>query len=188
MYIFTLFALILSFNTLAFEQNVKCESFEECSYDDNGNAIAFESESTKFGLVTTSFDGRALNYKIEGKLKQKEVSNIIVTLPVGSLSTDLSGRDDKMWNEILKKDKFPEIILSFPPISHGYSGSITCSVSILGKSYDLPVNLSTKFENGELEVLGKGSFSLKEFNIPDPSIAIASVRDRFDFKFKAKIK
>ncbi|PIP91726.1 MAG: hypothetical protein COW01_16360 [Bdellovibrionales bacterium CG12_big_fil_rev_8_21_14_0_65_38_15] len=184
----TLFILFISSSAFGFEQNITCPSFDECSFENNANAISFESESTKLGILTTSFGGRALSFKIQGKVNQVETKEVIVTIPVGGLSTDLSGRDDKMWNEILNKEKFPEIKLFFPTIEHEFSGIKTVKISILGQDHDLSVELTSTFNDGKVLVTGNGSFSLKELKIPDPSIAIASVRDRFDFKFKALIQ
>jgi len=184
----TLFILLVSFSVFGFEQKITCASFAECSFENNDNAISFESKSTKLGFITTSFGGRALSFKIQGKVNQVETKDVVVTIPVGGLSTDLSGRDDKMWNEILNKDKFPEISLRFPPIPHDFSGKKIANITILGQSYELPVELTTTNKDGKIIVNGSGSFSLKELKIPDPSIAIASVRDRFDFKFKALIQ
>lgn len=188
MKLLTLLLLLISSSVFAFEQNVSCENFDECAFESNDNAISFESESTKLGIITTSFSGRALSFKIQGKLNQTETKDVVVTIPVGALSTDLSGRDDKMWNEILNKEKFPEISLSFPPIANDFSGKKVVRISILGQSYDLPIELTSVNNDGKIQITGSGSFSLKEFKIPDPSIAIASVRDRFDFKFKALIQ
>lgn len=184
----TLILLLFTYSAFGFEQNITCPSFDECSFENNANAISFESESTKLGILTTSFGGRALSFNIQGKVNQVETKDVIVTIPVGGLSTDLSGRDDKMWNEILNKAKFPQIKLSFPPIAHEFSGNKTVKISILGQDHDLSVELTSTFKDGKVLVNGNGSFSLKDLNIPDPSIAIASVRDRFDFKFKALIQ
>lgn len=180
--------VLFSFPSFAFDKKISCQDFDQCAFDKNDTAIVFESESTKLGFITTSFEGRALTFKIEGKINQSQTQDVVVTIPVGGLSTDLSGRDDKMWNEILNKEKFPEIRLSFPNIVHGFKGSKLAKILILGQTYELPVELETSLTEGKVIVHGSGVFSLKDLKIPDPSIAIASVRDRFDFRFKAIIQ
>lgn len=187
---FIIFFLLIGFSypSYSFEKNIVCADFDACDFKSSESAIEFESESTKLGFITTSFSGRALKFSISGKLNQSKVENVEVMIPVGGLSTDLSGRDDKMWTEILNYKEYPKMVITFDSIEHGYSGPVKAMITIQGKKYPLEVSLQTSYEDNALKVEGKGSFSLKELALPDPSIVIAKVRDRFDFKFKALIK
>lgn len=179
---------LLSFKVLAFDQVIRHENYEQAGADAKNGSIIFSSESTKFGLVTTSFDGRALEFKVQGALKKDQIENVVVTVPVRKITTDSEGRDEKMWDEILEEKTYQSITVSFPIIKHGFEGNVEAQIMVKGRSYPITLFLKTLLKEGKLHVEGKGEFFLKKLNVPDPSIAIAKVRDRFDLNFHVLIE
>lgn len=175
-------------NLYAFEFKVRHSEFDVAKLGAPKGSIVFESESTKLGLITTSFEGRALEFVVKGKITKDKVSNVEVIIPVRSMTTDNSGRDEKMWDEILNAKEYPNIVVFINEVSHGFDGSIDAHILLRGVKYLLPLELKTSLDSGVLKVSGEGHFSLKAWKIPDPSIAIASVRDVFDFKFTLEFK
>lgn len=186
--IFLILTLILAGKVFSFEVNVEHENFDLAGANAANGSIIFSSESTKFGLITTSFEGRALKFNVTGKLTANEIHNVEVHVPVMSLKTDSSGRDDKMYEEILNAGKYPEVVVKFPVLKTTYDGSIESQLIILGETYQVPLHVKTELVDGELKVTGNGRFSLKKIKIPDPSIAIAKVRDEFDLTFHLIVK
>jgi polyisoprenoid-binding protein YceI len=163
-------------------------TYQDYDHVSDSNFIKFGSESTKFGLLTTSFEGKILSFSISGKMDKDGFENVLVKIPVSSLSTDLGARDEKMQDEILNKSSHPEIRISFLskiPLGEGEQRAV---MNIQGR--DHPINLSVKVvENAGVRVVsGSGSFKLTELGLPDPSIAIAKVRDQFDLSFRVEVK
>ena len=152
-------------------------------------SIRFESESTKFGIFTTSYNGYAKSYNITYKKNVNVIESINVKIVASSIDTDNDSRNEKMHNSILDVSKYPEIIfkslesLDLSKSKHEVVG--TLKVRGVEKKISLLLN-TVKTEEGIL-IEGSTSISLKSYGIPDPSIAIASVRDRQDIKFRILI-
>lgn len=179
---FILFSFCLTL--FAKEKEKNYETYDEAKK--GSEFLSFASKSTKFGIITTSFDGYARKFRYSYDTTEKEIVSASVTVFVSSLDTDSDGRNEKMTQTCLDKEKFPEITAALTRAISLNEGEIMVPIklSIKGKTLEKEFNLKLTKENNHFWVEGKGSFSLKEFDIPDPSIAIASVRDNFDLNFK----
>jgi polyisoprenoid-binding protein YceI len=181
--------LILLF--IVFSTQAKDYSFKDYETAKNSaEFLYFESESTKLGLITTDFRGYAKKFKVETQRQGNSINKVKVILFTKFLDTDNSSRDDKMYESILLVEKYPEITFSSSQTIKLQEG--TANVKGLLKIRDIEkevtLNLNIKNTNQAFQITGESSLGLKEFTIPDPSIAIASVRDRFDLKFRIMIE
>ncbi|MEK6554900.1 MAG: hypothetical protein AABZ31_06660, partial [Bdellovibrionota bacterium] len=88
-----------SFKNANYKEAKKAESF-----------LRFDMASTKFGLVTTSFEGFVKNYNLQGQLKGDELlAGASVDFATQDLDTDIDGRNEKMWDYCLDAKNNPSI-------------------------------------------------------------------------------
>ncbi|MBY0414745.1 MAG: YceI family protein [Bdellovibrionales bacterium] len=185
-FIFSL-SLLFSFEAISSELNFNYKNYNEAHKANS--FVKFESISTKLGFISSTFDGYALSIKISYDLVGDQVQKLEVIIPVKSLDTDNGSRNEKMWDDILEASKFPEIhskITAPLTLSEGEK-TVDMLIQIKGKEITRPVKLTVAKKDGKFHVSGSTTLGLKEANIPDPSIAIATVRDSFDLKFDVLI-
>lgn len=181
-----LLLILLSFVTWSKDFNYK--NYEAASK--SKEYVKFESESTKLGFVTTSFDGYAKKFKISYSLENQKISNINVRIDTDSFDTDNSSRNEKMYEETLEVKKYPAVTFNsqqMVDISNS-KHSIKGFLRVRNIEKVVTLNLEVVKKEGESYLVGTTSIGLKEFKIPDPSIMIAKVRNRLDIKFKVKLK
>lgn len=176
--------LAVLFTTLleAKEAHFDFDNFDKASK--SSNYIRFDMESTKAGIVTTSFNGFVKKYKINYDIKEKTLSNISVSFKGNHLDTDNESRNKKMYNKCLDTTNYPEIIVKLSESvkleeNKKYKGIII----IRGKSKPIEIDLQTKLVGNQFKVSGSSVVKISELEIPDPSIWIASVRDEIELKF-----
>lgn len=147
--------------------------------------IKFQSESTKLGLLTTSFDGFVKNIKLHYVIDGNVIKNLDAVLAGDSLDTDVNARNDKLYKEILDVEKFPSILVSVAGPVQLKEGdqSVEMIFQIKDKKITKRVAFSLTKNDKHFLVKGHTALGLKEMGLPDPSIAIAKVRDEFDFDF-----
>jgi methyltransferase len=147
--------------------------------------VKFESTSTKFSMLTTTFDGYAKDIVVRYDVSDNQITNIDVTIPAKSLDTDSIGRNEKMQASILESDKFPNISVISTDKVRLVEGEQTISMTfaIKDKKITKPVKLLISKNHEKFLINGSTTLGLKEANIPDPSIIIAKVRDSFDLSF-----
>jgi polyisoprenoid-binding protein YceI len=151
--------------------------------------VKFQSESTKFGILTTEFDGYAKEYDMQVSIKKNKIIKVEFSLNPKMIDTDNSSRDEKMREQTLEVEKFTTISFvstesfELTPSSIEISGSLT--IREITKKALLTLKISKDGEKWLIE--GSTQISLKEFQIPNPSILIAKVRDQFDISFKVSI-
>jgi methyltransferase len=151
--------------------------------------VKFESTSTKLGFITTSFDGYAKKVSVHYERKNELVTNLKVEIPVDQLDTDLSARNEKMLKEILAHNTHPTItVQSMSPITlkEGQQ-EVELVYVIKGQSTTKKTTITMTKQDQIYLIKGHTSVGLKELNLPDPSIAIAKVRDLFDLSFAIKM-
>lgn len=92
-----------------------------------------------------------------------------------------------MWNLCLDVSNHPKIQIKLSqPIEIGAGErEIPATISLRGEEY--PLTLKVKLDS-EMAADITGKISIKELKIPDPSIAIASVRDSIDISAHIIIK
>lgn len=182
-----LFIFLVSFNLRAEEVNYHFANYSEAK--DAKNFVKFESKSTKLGFITTGFDGYAKDIKIEYLNKANELTGLSVTIPVRGLDTDNSSRDEKMHQQIMDAEKFPVIHIVANDKITLEEGSYNKDMifTIKDKKTIRPVKFDIKKDGKKVIVTGSASLGLAETGLPDPSIAIAKVRDLFDLKFSVEL-
>lgn len=149
------------------------------------NYVKFESTSTKLGFITTSFDGQAKDIKINYSLDKNILSKLELIIPVKSLDTDSNARNEKMLKEILEAEKYPDIIVTIPnkiALTEG-EHEVEMIFAIKDKKTAKMVKYKISKVENKFHITGETQLGLKELSLPDPSIAIAKVRDLFDLKF-----
>ena len=183
--------MLFSFRTMVHAE-VIIKKFTAINYDAAKNSstkLSFESKSTKLGLITSDFNGYAKAFSIAYELKKNILDQIKISINAKSFDTDSNSRNEKMNELCLESHKFPEIV-----------GTIANSIDLDLKEQDInidfmvknqPRKMTVKFLSekkvGSYKITILGSFSLKDWNIPDPSIAIAKVRDQFDLIFETTL-
>lgn len=180
MFLFT----VISFSINAGEVNYQFKNYDEAKK--SPSYIKFESTSTKFGFIKTGFDGYVKDVKINYDFSGEQLMHLDATIAAKSLDTDLSSRNEKMFNEILETEKFPNIQISIPEKILLTPGEHTTDIifTIKGNKVKKPATFTVEKSAGRFVITGVSSLGLKEVGLPDPSIAIARVRDLFDLKFK----
>lgn len=149
------------------------------------NYFMFTGESTKFGFITTSYDGYAkeghLNYAEEnGKIK-----NIVLELKSSKIDTDNSLRDEKMHELCLEVKKFPLIKVEIPEIdSVKEDQKVSGTMFLRNKSIPLDVHIH---KTGPHTFTGDSEFKFADTEMPDPSIAIAKIKDEFKIHFQVNL-
>lgn len=176
-----LFSLLLSLTLAeAAPQNFQYKDYDEAKIA--ASFIRFDMESTKFGLLTTGFSGTVKKFSLD----QGEAS--ILTFNVVDMDTDNSSRNEKMWEQSFDYKKYPEIKVEILAKPVEGEQTLKAKIFLRGYSKEFPVKVTvTKTDAG---LLAKGSAVLKisELEIPDPSIAIAKVRDEINLEFSFILK
>ena len=163
-------------------------SYQFKNYDEareSVNYLKFEGASTKLGLITTSFDGYAKDIQINYDLAHDQLNSLEVTILVKGLDTDIKSRDEKMHNEIFEFGVHPIIkarALGKLVLAPGEQ-NVDMLFTVKGKELTKKIKLKIEKKEDRFFISGQTSLSLKELALPDPSIAIATVRDNFDVKF-----
>lgn len=175
---------LLGFNT-AFgdEMNFSFRNYDEAKKA--SSYIKFRSESTKLGLITTSFDGFVRDVKMTYTTEANSLKNIEAVLSATSLDTDLTARNEKLYKEVLETEKFPSIAVSISGPVQLMEGEQSATMIFAVKDKKISKTVKFKVTKKDLRYLitGHTTLGLKEMGLPDPSIAIAKVRDNFDFDF-----
>ena len=177
--------LILGAIAIGFlSSGVKAESYNYSftSYEDAKKAdsyIKFDMASTKVGLFTSHFTGYVKKFSISGNKKDNSITDGVVEFEVKELDTDIDGRNEKMWDQCLDASHNPKIQIKLSQKIEIGAGRKEIAGTINLRGEDHPVALSVEV-GSDMTADIKGQISIKALKIPDPSIAIASVRDAID--------
>ncbi|WP_185903108.1 isoprenylcysteine carboxylmethyltransferase family protein [Bacteriovorax stolpii] len=168
--------------------HAKEKVFQTPNYNEakkNESFLKFQSTSTKLGLISTNFDGYAKDFKINYQLEQDHLKDLEVSVAVKSLDTDVGSRDDKMHNQIMDAEKYPELKASYTGPVELTEGTQTINMifTIKDKKVSRPVTFTVSKKDSKILVNGSAKLGLQEMGLPDPSIMIAKVRDLFDIEF-----
>ncbi len=180
--------LLLFLTFLVQAKDLKFKNFDEAKK--SKEYLFFESESTKLGLITTSFEGYPKEFQVQIIKDSNFINNVVITVNSNSLDTDSDSRNEKMYTLCLESKKFNKITFTsnqrIPLKEHvgKFQGNLTIRDKTLMKTIKYKIYKKEK----SFYIKGSSSFSLKEYGIPDPSISVASVRDTFDVKFDLKIE
>lgn len=165
------------------------------SYDDFYKAKAainfmrFDMESTKLGMFTTSFHGVVRKANLSYKFKKNTLSNATIFFKVADLDTDVNNRNKKMHNFCFSKDKFSDIIITLhSSIKTGaMEKNISATMNVRGKNKEIEVIIDVIKRGKKLIITGISQVSLKELEIPNPSIWVAKVSDKVEINFNFEL-
>ncbi|WP_419172445.1 YceI family protein [Halobacteriovorax sp.] len=179
--------ILIGFMTILFFQSLYAKELS-LNYNDYDSAhsgdkkIIFHMESTKAGLITTSFDGVVKEGSIVYKEEKGQYRDVVIRIKAMSLDTDNDARNEKMYEETLAVKKYPEIIVSLNgPIK--FNQENIAIIKIRGQEYPIKIFMRESHNEKQTLISGHSNVSIKALKIPDPSIWIASVRDLVEIKF-----
>lgn len=166
-------------------------NFSSDDYEKSLNAkskIVFNMESTKAGIITTSFQGVVKEFNLDYKLTNNTFENVTLILKANSLDTDIDGRNEKMHELCLSAKEFSNIIIRLKEdYVVGNEKEVAGQIKIKSSWYPIVIKIESEKSDGLIKLKGSSSVSLKKLSIPDPSIWIASVRDRVDIEFNLEL-
>lgn len=175
-------------SSLAWGKTYQFSSFEEASK--SPEYIKLVGKSKKLGLIETSFEGYAKSFKINFIKEANHLMGVEVSIDTNSLDTDNGGRNKKMHQTTLSVEQFPLITFDSKQIIDLAlsNASLLGTLKVRDTKKKVKLNYAIiKLPKGGYEIQGSLALSLKEFNIPDPSIFIAKVNDQIDLEFKVQI-
>lgn len=152
--------------------------------------IRFASESKKLGFITSSFDGYAREFNIIYELDKNKLKELKLQIPVSGMDTDNGSRNEKMIIAIMEQNKYPKISgeLVSPVELRDGEHETKMVFTIKDKKIERPVSYKVSTNNEGHVVSGHSTLKLSDAGLPDPSIAVAKVRDEFDINFSVKLK
>ncbi|MBT3984034.1 MAG: YceI family protein [Bacteriovoracaceae bacterium] len=160
------------------------------SAEKSSDYIKFEGKSTKFGLVTTSFGGIVKDFSVSAEKRGQAIGNIIVKFPIEKMDTDSESRDEKMHGLCFDSKKYKELKIEFkrPIFAGDKEKTVDAEMTIRGKKKKIKIKISAVIEAGKLVAKGGTTLDFEYLEIPDPSIAIASVDKNFNINFNVAIE
>ena len=174
--------LFLCFNLFALEQDFNSPSFEQAS--ESQNFLKFQIESTKVGLFTSKVDGYVKEFKAQYDWKDRQIHNAKISFKVKSLDTD--SRNEKMWDLFLDYKKSPALVVTLKETIKLGTHKYKASMNVRGKEKDIILSIQAYLEKDMLFINGKALTGFSLLEMPDPSIAVASVADGIKLEFSLK--
>ncbi|OFZ49105.1 MAG: hypothetical protein A2381_16025 [Bdellovibrionales bacterium RIFOXYB1_FULL_37_110] len=165
------------------------KSYKIGSYEDakkSSEYIKFEMDSTKLGIITTSFNGFVRDFAVSLNKEGNVVKDLKVAFEVKNMDTDIDARNEKMWNQCLDYKNFSNILVHFKseiPLDNNDLVAIPVTMKIRGMEKIFFVNIKTHKEKNKVVLQGNANVKLSELGIPDPSIFVASVSDLVKISF-----
>lgn len=181
---------LFSFTVFAGKVEHQCSSESYADAMKSDCFIKFDMKSTKAGFITTSFTGAVKKFNTVFNWNGEEFANALLKINVADMDTDNSARDSKMNEETFSSDKFAELAVQIGgPLKAGVHNNVPGLLTVRGKIKEITLNLDiTVSKDKEYVIKGSSQMSIKQLELPDPSIFIASVRDRVDLSFQIKGK
>ena len=180
---FSLLIFFVTYSAHATELVYHYKNYDEAMQ--SNKFVKFEGASTKFGIITTGFDGYVKDFKVNYLLANQELSGVTVDIETKTLDTNLNSRNEKMLNTILEFEKFPTIKAIIVDKLQLTEGEHTVNMFFIVKDKKVTKSVKVKIEKHGKEFLitGNTSVGIKELELPDPSIIIAKVNDNIVLKF-----
>jgi polyisoprenoid-binding protein YceI len=176
-------SIFLSFNLLAAPLTQK--TFHQNNFNDAKKAdsfLKFKNASKEFGLITHEYEGYALDFKIQYQIKKDQFTDIKVEIPVNSIDTDNNDRNKKMKDFCFESSNYPYLAITTNSPLKMTDEEQVIDGKINVRGLDKPIQITLKANAKEFS--GKAKLSFKDLEIPDPSIAIASIKDEIFVNFK----
>jgi polyisoprenoid-binding protein YceI len=179
------FILSLSFTLNLFAAPLSQKTYHQNTFKEAQKAesfLKFKNASKEFGLITHEYEGYALDFKIQFQIRKDQFTDLKVDIPVNSIDTDNSDRNKKMREYCFESAQYPYIsITSNTPLKISDEEQVI-EGKINVRGLDKPIQITLKANAKEFS--GKAKLSFKDLEIPDPSIAIASIKDDIYVEFK----
>ena len=177
--------LSLHLPTWADTLEVKNQTFAEAKM--NRDFVRFDMASTKIGLFTSHFSGFVRNFKLEYQVGDHEVHDIKIQFLASDMDTDNGSRNAKMRAKCLNEKDFPQMEVQISQLLKVVEGEQKVAGVLLVRGQKKPIEMSIsmhKESDSAWDIEGTSDLSLKDLEIPDPSISIASVDDHVRIHFR----
>ncbi len=184
-------AALLCLPLKAAEHTAKIQHKDYDTALEHRDHIHFKMVSTKLGMISTTFTGVVKEFGVAFKSSGNTLYNGSINFKVEQMDTDLGGRNKKMLDLCLQHKKFPEIKVDFSQAKLQLGAApqlIKGKMTVLGESYPIEATMSATRDKDGITIKGNSAVALSTLKIPDPSIAIASVKDRVDLEFQVTVK
>ena len=163
--------------------------YKAASFDEAAAApsfIRFHMTDTKLGMFTVSFDGYVKSFALDANVDGTQADGVQLHFPVRALDTDVGMRNDKMFDYCLAADQHPTIVVALqgPVTLDGSTQVVPALLTVRGKAHPVQVKVAIAEQGESYLVQGGTTLSLSGLEIPDPSIAIATVKDAVQVHFK----
>ncbi len=189
--------LTLSISLSSFALPIK-GGFSFSNYDQASNSdtqLKFTVVSTKVGLFSSEVDGyvKSFTYKAEFDDQNLIVRDMEISFDPKMMDTDGESRDEKLHALCMEADKYPtlEIAIKGPAfLKDVKENEYPAVVKIRGKEKSASVKMKASYDEDtkQIVVVGSSIWSLKEMEIPDPSIAVATLSDEIVIHFQLILK
>lgn len=178
--------ILIIFVSFSVQAKTVSEKFERNNFDEAKKStpyLKFTGTSTKFGFVSTDFDGYAKNFELSYDFDQKAqtLQSISLTILTISLDTDNSSRNEKLHTKCLAENESKKIIAeAIAPIKLQIGEKQETSIKMIANKKEIliPLTYSVIKTNEGFQIILNGHFSFKEAGITDPSIAIAKLEEK----------
>jgi polyisoprenoid-binding protein YceI len=114
------------------------------------------------------------------------------TVDMASIVSDDSRRDGQFRGRIMSTDSFPTSTFtltqpiefgSVPAEGQSITASATGDLTLRGVTHSVTFDVTAKLENGRVGVLGNIPIAFSDYDIPDPSNQVATVKDNGTLEF-----
>ncbi|MFZ5477969.1 MAG: YceI family protein [Myxococcota bacterium] len=133
-----------------------------------GSLGAFEGRATDFGGAISPATG---------------AGELIV--PAGALTTGLGPRDSRMLRWCLEAERFPEIrfTLTGGPLGEGGGAVLKGRLTVRDVTRDVEIPATFSWEGPNLRLQGRYEMDLRDWNVPDPAVVLATMDPTFAVTF-----
>jgi polyisoprenoid-binding protein YceI len=175
--------LVLSTNLFALEKKVSTNNFKEAAA--HKEYVKFTGESTKFGVVTTSFEGFVKNLNLKYDQEKTALKKLVVEFNVKDLDTDNDSRNEKMWDLCFEQQKYPKIIAFLENLSLKEGETqVSIELKIKDVTQKIPFKITIRKIEKTYEIKGSGIVKYTDYKIANPSILVAKVKEEFQLDFQ----
>lgn len=185
----SLLLLLATLHAAEHKASIKHQDYDTAL--DHRDHIHFTMESTKLGVISSEFTGVVKAFDVKFDSEGKSIRNGSISFNAADMDTDLDARNRKMLELCLNQKKFPTIKVDFTKATltlDAAAQNVKGNITIRGKSFPIEATITATREKDGIRIKGSSSVKLSTLKIPDPSIAVASVRDRVDLSFQILVK
>ena len=159
------------------------------SFDDKSGAITFHMVATLH-----SIDGTAKNFSGEIFVGEERESPASLTIQASSLTTHLGIRDGRMHDYVLGIADFPTLKIDVHSITGddiaGFNAgkgegqvNLNGKMTVRSSTRDVKIPATYRVGDGMMNLQGTYTLDWTDFNLPDPSIAISTLKPKVEVKF-----